>query len=129
MRDPTEDLLREVVTGDRAESDAEVQRALRDHPGLRTRLDRLRALSAQLDAAGALQRAILGAPEDEASARLPAIDIGAVGRRRRVRRWWLVVAALALGALGGVAWWSSRDGAAAGTEHDLPLGTGEWELT
>jgi hypothetical protein len=124
MTDP-EDLLRDVVVGDRSEGDSEFQRAVQQQPELLDRLRRLRALTDRLDAAGAQQRAVLGAPAPAAGTDLPRAAIPVVRRPRR--RFWLAAAAVAIA--GMLWWWTLRDRPVDAPNSDVRLGPGDWVLS
>lgn len=102
-----EALLEAVVTGERSESDAEVQAAVHSVPGFAERLATLRGLVADLDAIGADER--LAVAEATASVPIEALverGLDARDRTRSRRRAisWSAAAALLVGVVSFV-WW------------------------
>lgn len=129
--DPTGDeLLEQVLTGDRRDDDPEVVAALRADPALGARLLRLQQLAASLDAAGDEQQADL---QDATYPDIPRLDFATVFRaqRRRRRRLQIATAAAAL-LLAAVAWWGWSDRLANPPHVPVPqdrLSAATWDVT
>jgi hypothetical protein len=125
--------LEQLLSGELSPEAPEVRARLEECARCRAELDRLRALGARLDAAGADMRADLEAAgdlrvpgEERIEARVPALA-ASLPRRRRILPWLLAAAAV-LAAL--LAW---RLSTARPGEAPLVLGDEEdasaWELT
>ena len=88
--DRYEELLRQVLTGQCAEDDPEVQQVLARAPELHDRLRRMQDLAARLDRVGADDRQLLGQAMHGSSPLEGELRAMLERGRRRQRRWRLV---------------------------------------